>query len=237
MTQVGALRQQREGDRAGAGADLVDAGALRQLGRPPRPAARSPGAATARAGRRRSRCCGTAPGRGRRRAARARRGGCTFASMSAGGLAARRRRRDAVAFQRAASTHDRSASSRDVVDPRRRRAAPSHRRPARSPARRGVRPAESSTGDIPGLPLVVDRSKTLAYAPLVPISAQGRGLQGIAGLVAAGRPMPPWRCTTIAIQIAPMIIIARLSSCAAVSPSESRVLRRRNSTRKRSVPA
>ena len=39
------------------------------------------------------------------------------------------------------------------------------------------------------------------------------------------------------IQTAPMAIMPRLSSCAAVSPSATAWLRRMNSTRKRSVPA
>src|SRR5262249_30489185 len=69
------------------------------------------------------------------------------------------------------------------------------------------------------------------------LSAQVAGCSASRDSSADGRPMPPWRCTTIAIQSAPTAIIARDSSCAAVSPNESRVFRRRNSTRKRSVPA
>ena len=70
----GAPTSERQGDRPGAGADLVDAGALGQFRRRPRPAARSRAAARGRARRRRSRARGTARGRGCRPSARGRRG-------------------------------------------------------------------------------------------------------------------------------------------------------------------
>ena len=47
----------------------------------------------------------------------------------------------------------------------------------------------------------------------------------------------PCRRRTTRIQTAPTTIIARLSSCAVVSPRAASSLRRRNSTRKRSAPA
>ena len=61
--------------------------------------------------------------------------------------------------------------------------------------------------------------------------------QAVGSCWSAGRARVPWSLLTLRIQPRPITIMARLISCAMVSPIATESLVRRNSTKKRAVPA